>query len=65
MARTVIVWFQAEYTVDLEVPDDWEPTSENLKTAGQEAFSRADFSDGSVTWDLESLDDGDQLHPLY
>ena len=45
------VTFQGTYIVDVEVPDGWKPTPENLNALRVQARAQADFSDGGAYWD--------------
>lgn len=57
--KILTVFFQAIYAQDVEVPDDWEPTPENIEQVTDTARNCADFSDGGASWDACSIADGD------
>ena len=49
--KTITVQFQAWYYTDVEVPENWEPTKDNIEALRTEAFYKADFQDGGASWE--------------
>ena len=60
--KTVTVMFKAYIFHDLEVPDDWEPTPENLNTTRTTAWEQVDLEVNRGDWHAETLEvDGESI----
>lgn len=60
----ITVYFQGSYALDLEVPENWEPTPENITQAAGNARNKADFTDGGASWDPYCVELGNETYEV-
>lgn len=55
--KTLEVFYHGYWGTAVDLPDDWEPTDENLRELMDELSGENDFNDGSASWEMRELYD--------
>ena len=59
--RTLELFYTGTWFTSAEVPDDWEPTTENVLELTINMEKDNDFTDGGANWELHQIQEDDDM----